>query len=118
MFVGKSVMEIYNVISVIIYCMFSTDNTKRSFRCFMGFIFILIVFIRDFVSACLFIVLNIYIPRYDFSEHIEMHINYELLLLSVASIIMNILYIVVYMITKKEKRFTIINFPIIFSIAI
>lgn len=113
-FIDENIAELWNIISMILYCTFSSDSTKISFRCFMGIISVICLFCCDFISTSLFMALNLYDFRNDFGQHLKMHINYEILILSISSIIMIILSIIVSMLHSK-KRFTTIDFAFLFS---
>ncbi len=111
---GKQAAEVWNVISMVLYCVLNNDTTKTSFRLLMGVISVTCLFISDVIASVIFMFFGIYSFTSNFDEHISMHIKYEPVILMLISTLTLIFSIIVSMLHSK-KRFTTINWTFLFS---
>lgn len=111
---GKQAAEVWNVISMVLYCVLNNDTTKTSFRLLMGVISVMCLFISDVIASVIFMFFGIYSFTSNFDEHISMHIKYEPVILMLISTLTLIFSIIVSMLHSK-KRFTTINWTFLFS---
>lgn len=111
---GKQAAEVWNIISMVLYCVLNNDTTKASFRLLMGVISVTCLFISDVIASVIFMFFGIYSFTSDMSNHIEMHIKYEPVILMLISTLTLIFSIIVSMLHSK-KRFTTINWTFLFS---
>mgnify|MGYP004641839323 CR=1 FL=1 len=111
---GKQAAEVWNVISMVLYCVLNNDTTKASFRLLMGVISVTCLFISDVIASVIFMFFGIYSFTSNFDEHISMHIKYEPVILMLISTLTLIFSIIVSMLHSK-KRFTTINWTFLFS---
>lgn len=111
---GKQAAEVWNVISMVLYCVLNNDTTKASFRLLMGVISVMCLFISDVIASVIFMFFGIYSFTSNFDEHISMHIKYEPVILMLISTLTLIFSIIVSMLHSK-KRFTTINWTFLFS---
>lgn len=111
---GKQATEVWNIISMVLYCVLNNDTTKASFRLLMGVISVMCLFISDVIASVIFMFFGIYSFTSNFDEHISMHIKYEPVILMLISTLMLIFSIIVSMLHSK-KRFTTINWTFLFS---
>ena len=51
---GKQAAEVWNVISMVLYCVLNNDTTKTSFRLLMGVISVTCLFISDVIASVIF----------------------------------------------------------------
>lgn len=112
--IGKQPAEVWNMISMVLYCVLNNDTTKTSFRVLMGVISVMCLFISDVIASVIFMFFGIYSFTSDMSNHIEMHIKYEPIILMSISTLTLIFSIIVSMLHSK-KRFTTINWTFLFS---
>ncbi|GEM_PF-5025289 len=111
---GKQAAEVWNIISMVLYCVLNNDTTKASFRLLMGVISVTCLFISDVIASVIFMFFGIYSFTSNFDEHISMHIKYEPVILMLISTLTLIFSIIVSMLHSK-KRFTTINWTFLFS---
>lgn len=111
---GKQATEVWNIISMVLYCVLNNDTTKASFRLLMGVISVMCLFISDVIASVIFMFFGIYSFTSNFDEHISMHIKYEPVILMLISTLTLIFSIIVSMLHSK-KRFTTINWTFLFS---
>lgn len=111
---GKQAAEVWNVISMVLYCVLNNDTTKTSFRLLMGVISVMCLFISDVIASVIFMFFGIYSFTSNFDEHISMHIKYEPVILMLISTLTLIFSIIVSMLHSK-KKFTTINWTFLFS---
>lgn len=111
---GKQAAEVWNVISMVLYCVLNNDTTKASFRLLMGVISVMCLFISDVIASVIFMFFGIYSFTSNFDEHISMHIKYEPVILMLISTLTLIFSIIVSMLHSK-KKFTTINWTFLFS---
>ncbi len=111
---GKQAAEVWNIISMVLYCVLNNDTTKASFRLLMGVISVMCLFISDVIASVIFMFFGIYSFTSNFDEHISMHIKYEPVILMLISTLTLIFSIIVSMLHSK-KRFTTINWTFLFS---
>lgn len=111
---GKQTAEVWNIISMVLYCVLNNDTTKASFRLLMGVISVMCLFISDVIASVIFMFFGIYSFTSNFDEHISMHIKYEPVILMLISTLTLIFSIIVSMLHSK-KRFTTINWTFLFS---
>lgn len=111
---GKQAAEVWNVISMVLYCVLNNDTTKTSFRLLMGVISVMCLFISDVIASVIFMFFGIYSFTSNFDEHLSMHIKYEPVILMLISTLTLIFSIIVSMLHSK-KRFTTINWTFLFS---
>lgn len=111
---GKQAAEVWNVISMVLYCVLNNDTTKASFRLLMGVISVTCLFISDVIASVIFMFFGIYSFTSNFDEHISMHIKYEPVILMLISTLTLIFSIIVSMLHSK-KKFTTINWTFLFS---
>lgn len=111
---GKQAAEVWNIISMVLYCVLNNDTTKASFRLLMGVISVMCLFISDVIASVIFMFFGIYSFTSNFDEHISMHIKYEPVILMLISTLTLIFSIIVSMLHSK-KKFTTINWTFLFS---
>ena len=115
---GKQAAEVWNIISMVLYCVLNNDTTKASFRLLMGVISVMCLFISDVIASVIFMFFGIYSFTSNFDEHISMHIKYEPVILMLISTLTLIFSIIVSMLHSKKRFTTIFSSVIQFAFVI